>query len=568
MSNQGRSLRVRKGVRPSYLEIPPSVHSLIEPGEDAGGKGGEKTKVVNGKGKGSKGKEKDEGELGKVKVVRVERKRKRIDKREMGQGNSSLSELTSSEEEERKTSRPLKKKRKKKIKVYEPQEGYDRDSSPLSSIDSSSSSSSDDNNSNSSLSASSNSNSDSSESESDSPPHHDQRRFPHKPSSHPLNRIKIHPQPSVPPKLELFLGLNKWSWEESLEGLMLNGEIIRGTFVIDEKEIEGESEGEEKKIRPTWEWATVERDVPPAAISMNQATSIAHPPPPTPSKLSTLQLQPQPRSVLVPTTLNLVRPKTYRQLAKLDWEDFHSRNRCRFTTSGSIEGVNPEGLGWEDWFGVEDEGFMGLKREGTVRVSKGRRSKLVVLDREEGLRGLGGEGGEMEFERVRWEQSFESGMEWENRWRWKTLEEGKGNCWEERCRWAVRNPKRIWEDSMTRVNQEEEREMVMTRERERLRRKREKKKIKRERERREREGSGGESELTPFEGEELSADSSDEEQQQQQGGGVGGDSAETIAKRSSLILQEAAEAHAQSGKAGVMVVSSLHFSTLSLSLSS
>ena len=539
--NSGRSLRVR-GKRPSYLEIPPSAHPLVE-----GTKEKEKVSLKGGKGK-EKDKDKEKEKVGGFEG-KNRKKRKRLNNgngdSNGGGGESELSELTSSEEEQTiKIEKRRRKKKKKIVKVsYEP-EGYDRDSSPLSSLKSFQSSSS----------LSSDSGSDSEEPSSSS------LAFPNKPSSHPLNRIKLHPKPSIPPSLEMFKGLNEWSWEEGLRGLMLNQEIVEPTFEDDVEE-EGErmevDEGEGRK-KPTWEWA-IEREVspvPPPPVS----TSIAHPPPPTPSKTTTFLSIPPPLTQLVPlttTTTAIVRPKTYRQLARLDWEDFHYRNKCRFTTSGSIEGVNPEGLAWEDWFGLEDEGCLSLRREGMIEPSRKRKGKggLVVLD-EGGLRAIGGEGEQGEFEKLRWEQSFESGMEWSNVWRWKTLEEGMGNSLEWKCRWAVRNPARVWEEVKV---TEEEREMVMTRERERLRLKREKKKLKRERMRKEREGSGGESELTPLEGEELSADSSDEEREKAKS-----ESAEDIAKRSSLILQEAAEAHAASGKAGVMVVSLLSYSISTL----
>ncbi|GAA6062325.1 hypothetical protein JCM10212_006877 [Sporobolomyces blumeae] len=211
-------------------------------------------------------------------------------------------------------------------------------------------------------------------------------------------------------------------------------------------------------------------------------------------------------SFAVASTLSSVpiaRPKTYRQRARLDWAEFHQRNRCRFTTSGAIEGVNPDNLPWEDWFGIEDEGVERLRRENGIAFGS-TSAGLVVLDRAT-LENVSGVGSDRDFERIRADVAFENGMELRSEWRFKTLDEGMGRALESRCRWAVRNPEQrmIYEES------EHEEEVGAAKGKAKatmpnpgkVKRRREKK------ERKKRVGSGGESDLTPLEGDDSDSSS-------------------------------------------------------------
>ncbi|GAA5915011.1 uncharacterized protein JCM6883_004209 [Sporobolomyces salmoneus] len=627
----GRSLRART-IRPSYLEIPPSqVNSLFNPIASTSTSENSKSKfgydetavgLLETSGKLVKSferwvKERGGGTAnGATHDGQEDEGEGRKEKRRRRESESSLSSLESSDNDDDDNETITQQEQQQKSKTKRPRtttipiERTDRDSSPLSSIASSSRSSS-------ILS-------------SPSPePEPLPLAFPHKSIDHPLNRHfkgKGKPRrPSTPPDLGVFEkvqgDLNRFSWEEGLREITYRGEIVEPTYEEEDAlEEEGEAEGGNEKKKPGWEWeptpsgtTTTDRSVSPLPIATtSNGTSLAHPPPP-----STNSLKPTSSFLSVPVPLNpvsipvpslslprtasffsnfsapppppsapialIARPKTYRQIARLDWSDFHQRNKCRFTTSGATDGVNPEGLGWEDWYGIEDEfvallkttngvdptpttttnlsmttGF-GSKKSSTTTTTT--TAELFVLS-EKRRESLGGRGTEEDFESVQFEESFVGGMEWMNEWRFKTLEEGMGNTWEYRCRWAVRNPARKYE-----VEEEEEKEKekksngkrmgkkelaeLMMRERleaERLQRKRERKKAKREKARREREGSGGESELTPFEGEELSPDS--DETDEEQGEPM---TAAMIAERSSLIMQEAANAHAASGKTGVMV---------------
>ncbi|GAA5943200.1 uncharacterized protein JCM15063_005287 [Sporobolomyces koalae] len=439
----------------------------------------------------------------------------------------------------------------------------DRDSSPLSSVDSSSSSS--------------------------SPPstHRTSRTpkilpFPHKPADHPLNRrVECAPsQPRKPPALEPFRrvqhDLNPYSWAEGLSAITLGGQVVLPTYPEDEQRARGQVADRPRK-RPGWAWETL--SMPLATVNHNagRLMALVDPTPehkpvdpfvssvaptfaptptppiavddgafisiPSPSRTSLLSL-PNSSSAppaLAPMTI-IPRPKTYRQIARLDWSDFHQRNKCRFTTSGAIEGVNPEGFAWEAWYGIEDEPVVGSRRFEAIDPTRGTPAfglatmlsssstrttvkSLVVQDRN-ALRNLSGLGRDLDLEQVESETPFAGGIEWHNTWRFKTLEEGMGRSWEWKCRWAVRNPERKYlpdpipislpgaaADSDAAAARPEQDKMSakqrkqLIEARKRHERRREKKKAKRERERKEREGSGGESELTPFEGEELSPDS-------------------------------------------------------------
>ncbi|GAA5841250.1 hypothetical protein JCM3766R1_001715 [Sporobolomyces carnicolor] len=595
----GRSLRVRT-VRPSYLEIPPpalppygsfasaSTSRLpsVEPEPEtavsllkASGKLAKRLNkwakdrkspaIGEGTARGKEGAEFSANGQ-RARTVKDDKKRRR-----RAASESSLSSLSSSSEEEGiKRAKPTTKTKRSKAPAAVEREPTDRDSSPLSSICDSSSSSP--------LS--------SPEPESRAP-----LSFPDKPDDHPLNRAfgrRGKPRaPSPPPSLEVFrqhcADLNRYSWAEGLREITLGGEIVAPTFEVDEEvdeEAEGDARPQAKKKKPRWEWEPapiIDRSVSPLlvvdsnGIAPNLGASLAQPPPSASTSTTFLSVPlashalPRATSLLTnssaPTTqaapIVIARPKTYRQIARLDWSDFHQRNKCRFTTSGATDGVNPEGLAWEEWYGIEDEYVAPLNRLNAVDPSKAikmsGRSKIVdlfVLDPKR-LESLGGRGDERDFECVELEQSFNGGMEWNNAWRYKTLHEGQGRTWESRCHWAVRNPERKWitpesddekPSTTTDGAEAEARERV---EAERLQRKRERKKAKREKARKEREGSGGDSELTPLEGEELSTDSDETDEEKV----IATIDAATIAKRSSLIMQEAANAHAASGKAGVMV---------------
>jgi len=640
----GRSLRAR-GVRPSYLEIPPSA--LPPPTDDdhviASGsstrdtsrditpttttvigvdpnavellkvsgklvkrfkkwakerKKTTSTTTIKGKGKGKEKaieeeEEEDEEEESsdegvKVKLVVRKNKRKKTNSDSSGGEESSLSSLSTSSDDDtidkHKKKKKKKKQQKKRIRTNKDYEQRDEgDSSPLSSLDDDDDSGSD----SSSLSSLSTVTG--------------RRRilaFPDKPLNHPLNRtIKLKPKPPpVPPRLEVFKeyqeSLNRFSWVEGLREITLNREIVQPTYDDDDDDevssddeddddvdVEGGVINKKKKKKkmdskkPGWEWEINDRSVSPLPLSTlnhtTQGTSLAHPPSGSSSFLSVpTSTSNAPPTLTTKQPLVVVpRPKTYRQIAKLDWSDFHQRYKCRFTTSGSIEGVNPESLPWEDWFGIEnDEKVENLLRLNDLLDEEEEESELVVFS-EKGLNTLSGIGGgkkifEKEFEKVLLEDSFGEygGMEWNNEWRYKTLEEGMGRCWEDKCRWAVRNPEQKYlsdSSSSSSSTSSSEDEGVGIREKleaERRQRKRERKKAKREKLRKEREGSGGESELTPLEGEDLSTDSDETEEEIVKAIM----SAAAIAKKSSLIMQQAADAHAASGKAGVMVVSLTH----------
>ncbi|GAA5998888.1 hypothetical protein JCM5350_003660, partial [Sporobolomyces pararoseus] len=631
LAPSGRSLRAR-GVRPSYLEIPPSSitsllsnnndHSFLPPiaststslDSNSLDSREEKTasellqvsgrlvkrfkkwdkqrkKGVNGKNRiddsnvSSEEEEQEENENengvggGKVRVEKIKNDKKRRRKNSSTSGSSELSSIDESGNNKRNHSskKKNKNKRSKTSTTTSRYEGGDRDSSPLSSISSSP------NHSRSSSIASSSSPRSSSSPEPASPDNTSLLPFPNKPKNHPLNKsFKYKPsKPPPPPNLEIFKqyqsDLNQFSWIEGLREITLGGEIVKPTY-YDEEEQDNEDQSldtQQEKKKPSWEWA---EEIVTTAQEQPQGSSLAHPPPATnstsPSKstksflsvpiTSTSLPLNKPISAIIPTISSSSRPKTYRQIARLDWSDFHQRHKCRFTTSGSIEGVNPESLDWEVWFGIEDEFVSTLRRGGESKDQiedslrkKYNKSGLIVFT-PSGLKGLNGKGSRKDFEETCWkDESFEGGFEWNNLWRFKTLQEGMGRSWESKCRWAVRNPERKYlSDSSSEDEKEEEKGLFETeqeiRERlegERRKRKIERKKAKRERIRKEREGSGGESELTPLEGEELSTDSDETEEEVV----LATMSAAAIARKSSLMMQQAADAHAASGKAGVMV---------------
>ncbi|GAA5887144.1 hypothetical protein JCM16303_002203 [Sporobolomyces ruberrimus] len=564
----GRSLRART-FRPSYLEIPPSAPGLepptttsskgsrrdsLEPPPRGGETALELLKVSGKVVKRFKKWAKDRRNAGRVKGEEVvssdssESSGEEEEVRGRGKGKkgkrarspaSSLSSLSSDTDSTERKARTRGKNKTKRQKRVVQSRNYDRDSSPLSSLGSS-----------------------------PEPPARPPRvlAFPSKPASHPLNRtFHSAPQkPPIPPNLDVFKEFqsekNPFNWAEGLREITLTGELVEPTFEEDlpEEEIL-QKEAQQKKKRPGWEWEVTGEDSGNRSVSPSIVTgggsSLAHPP--TTSShasflsvptLSTFTKNPSflGTTVNVPPSI-LPRPKTYRQIAKLDWSDFHQRNKCRFTTSGAIEGVNPEGLPWETWYGVEDEYVAPIQRTNTVDPG-GKDKGLVVFGGQKGLDNLMGIGHESDFERVKLDAVFEGGMEWLNEWRYKTLEEGMGRAWESQGRWAARNPERKY---MTSSSEDDESE-VESYETKRARldeikrqRKREKKKAKREKARKEREGSGGESELTPFEGEELSTDSDETE-----GDDEAVEDAASIARSASMLLQEAAETHATNRRKG------------------
>ncbi|GAA6025865.1 hypothetical protein JCM11491_004750 [Sporobolomyces phaffii] len=607
----GRSLRARV-VRPSYLEIPPAALGAPPPPVASTSTAPSSRAQSQEPAVAPTRRDKPVVALSDKLVQKFKRwaaREQQRSKRKRNPSGSSLSSLSSDDSDRgggtsaaatrRRTGKP-KAKRRRKLEAAE----VDGDSSPLSSLDSNDDDDDDDD--------------EDGDGDSDSGRGRVALAFPDKPAFHPLNQLlrSKPPCPPTPPNLDVVTEhqheLNPFSWAEGLSAVTFGGQVVAPTYEQDVTALDPAAAAAEggggplapqSKKRPGWEWETtidhaaLARSVSPAATTTTTTiggASLAHPPPaprpPTPATTlflsvptsiataSTVRIPaaflsaPSTATMTGPTTTTttttttvtglkemIPRPKTYRQIARLDWSDFHQRHKCRFTTSGAVEGVNPEGLAWESWYGIEDEPVAAVRRLNAVdppAAAKGRGGGGLFVLGVGTLDDLSGLGSDGDLARVEVEVPFAGGMEWSNEWRFKTLEEGMGNTWEPRCRWAVRNPERKYLSSSSDDDEPETPAEKARRDKwlaMRDQRKRERKKAKRERLRKEREGSGGESELTPVEGEELSTDSDATDDDAI--GGFDSLDAATIAKHSSQLMKEAAEAHNAKRRktAGVMI---------------